>query len=40
MPHLPVDAGHVELAALFASNPPKPQGMNSTDDWTKERSHE
>ena len=30
---LRVDSGNVEFAALFA---PKPQGMNSADDWTKE----
>jgi len=30
---LRVNTGNVEFAALFA---PKPQGMNSADDWTKE----
>ncbi|MFO7907988.1 MAG: acetylxylan esterase, partial [Pirellulaceae bacterium] len=30
---LRVDTGNVEFAALFA---PKPQGMNSANDWTKE----
>jgi len=30
---LRIDTGNVEFAALFA---PKPQGMNSADDWTKE----
>jgi len=30
---LRVDTGNVEFAALFA---PKPQGMNTADDWTKE----
>jgi dienelactone hydrolase len=32
---LRVNAGNVEFAALFA---PKPQGMNTADDWTKEMS--
>src|SRR3954464_14962593 len=30
---LRVDTGNIEFAALFA---PKPQGMTSADDWTKE----
>lgn len=30
---LRINTGNVEFAALFA---PKPQGMNSADDWTKE----
>jgi dienelactone hydrolase len=30
---LRVNTGNIEFAALFA---PKPQGMNSADDWTKE----
>lgn len=30
---LSVHTGNVEIAALFA---PKPQGMNTADDWTKE----
>ena len=30
---LRVGTGNVELAAVFA---PKPQGMNTADDWTKE----
>jgi dienelactone hydrolase len=30
---LRIDTGNVEFAALFA---PKPQGMNTADDWTKE----
>jgi len=32
---LRVDTGNVEFAGLFA---PKPQGMNTADDWTKEMS--
>ncbi|MCY2994838.1 MAG: acetylxylan esterase [Planctomycetota bacterium] len=32
---LRVNTGNVEFAALFA---PKPQGMNTADDWTKEMS--
>ena len=30
---LRIDSGNVEFAALFA---PKPQGMNTANDWTKE----
>ncbi len=30
---LRVNSGNVEIAALFA---PKPQGMNTANDWTKE----